>query len=90
MKRIGITTFYYHNWNFGGMLQGYALYKRINNLGYNSEEIWMSIKRPETSMGPKMWNYVESNIITMKVVNAFYLQWSRQRKNFWERTYPGM
>lgn len=31
MKNIGIVTFYYKNYNFGGLLQAYALPKALGN-----------------------------------------------------------
>ena len=40
MKKIGILTFYYKNYNCGGLLQAYALQKVIDNMeGYQSEQI---------------------------------------------------
>lgn len=30
MKRVGIITFYYHNYNYGGLLQAYALERFLN------------------------------------------------------------
>ena len=42
MKKIGIITMYYHNKNYGGLLQSYALVKVINKLGSKSEQICRS------------------------------------------------
>lgn len=40
MKKIGILTFYYKNFNCGGLLQAYALQKVIDSMdGYMSEQI---------------------------------------------------
>lgn len=40
MKKIGILTFYYKNYNCGGLLQAYALQKVIDCMdGYQSEQI---------------------------------------------------
>ena len=39
MKRIGIITMYYNSENYGGIAQGFALQKYIENLGYDSEII---------------------------------------------------
>ncbi|MGD1816181.1 MAG: polysaccharide pyruvyl transferase family protein [Pleomorphochaeta sp.] len=43
MKKIGILTYYYKNYNYGGLLQAYALRYIIESMGYNSEQI--SFKR---------------------------------------------
>lgn len=39
MKRIAVISLYYNNYNYGGLLQAYALCKTIINLGYECEQI---------------------------------------------------
>lgn len=39
MKKIGIITHYYGSTNYGGLLQAYALCKKLNDLGYYAEQI---------------------------------------------------
>lgn len=39
MKKIGILTHYYGSNNYGGLLQAYALCKKLSNLGYDAEQI---------------------------------------------------
>ena len=39
MKDVAILTKYYKNYNYGGMLQGYALHKVVQNLGYSCDII---------------------------------------------------
>lgn len=39
MKKIAILTLYYHNYNYGGLLQAYALQKSIEKLGCQAEQI---------------------------------------------------
>lgn len=39
MKDVAILTKYYKNYNYGGMLQGYALYKVISYMGYSCDII---------------------------------------------------
>ncbi len=41
MKKIAIITLFYHNYNYGGVLQAYALQKEIEKLGYNCDVISM-------------------------------------------------
>lgn len=44
MKKVAILTKYYKNYNYGGMLQGYALHKTIEQLGFDcdiiSYDVW--------------------------------------------------
>lgn len=45
MKRVGIITLYYKNYNYGGQLGAYALQKAIAKLGFHCEQItfkWQS------------------------------------------------
>ncbi len=39
MKKVGILTLYESNYNYGGILQAYALRKKIENLGYDCKVI---------------------------------------------------
>lgn len=39
MKRVGIITLYYKNYNYGGQLGAYALQKAIAKLGFYCEQI---------------------------------------------------
>lgn len=39
MKKVGILTLYYKNYNYGGQLQAYALQKTISKLGYSAQQI---------------------------------------------------
>jgi len=39
MKRIGILTVFYQNYNFGGQLQAYALQSFLSKCGYDAEQI---------------------------------------------------
>lgn len=39
MKKIGILTLYYKNYNYGGLLQAFALRQVVENIGYDCEQI---------------------------------------------------
>lgn len=39
MKRVGIVSLYYHNANYGGLLQTYALQHVVESLGYDAKQI---------------------------------------------------
>lgn len=45
MKDVAILTKYYKNYNYGGMLQGYALYKTIKKLGYSCDIISYDVRK---------------------------------------------
>lgn len=47
MKRIGILTLYYRNYNYGGQLQAYALWNVVRNLGYECEQISFQRQRKD-------------------------------------------
>jgi len=39
MKKIGIVTMFYKTINYGGMLQAYALFRKLKNIGFSAEQI---------------------------------------------------
>lgn len=39
MKRIGVLTLYYNNYNLGGLLQAYALQRKLQLSGFKAEQI---------------------------------------------------
>lgn len=53
MKKVGIITLFYNNYNYGGMLQAFALQQFIEMQGFECEQI--AIDRMER--GKKDWNY---------------------------------
>lgn len=42
--KIGIVTLFYNNYNYGGILQAYALQKKLGIMGYQSEIILLDRK----------------------------------------------
>ena len=57
MKTIAILTLYYHNYNYGGLLQAYALQKAITKLGYQAEQISYKLES-----GYDSWNPIKASI----------------------------
>lgn len=57
MKKVAILTLYYHNYNYGGLLQAYALQKAITKLGYQAEQISY---RLESGYGG--WNPIKASV----------------------------
>ena len=52
MKDVAILTKYYRNYNYGGMLQGYALYSTIKSLGYSVDIISYDVRKNANSVYP--------------------------------------
>lgn len=56
-QKIAILTLYYHNYNYGGLLQAYALQKAITDLGYQAEQISYKLES-----GYDGWNPIKASI----------------------------
>lgn len=54
MKDVAILTKYYRNYNYGGMLQGYALYSAIKSLGYSVDIISYDVRQNANSVYPSI------------------------------------
>ena len=54
MKDVAILTKYYRNYNYGGMLQGYALYSVIKNMGYSVDIISYDVRKNANSVYPSI------------------------------------
>lgn len=67
MKRVGIITMYHGSYNYGGVLQSYALQKVVSDLGYYCEQI--SFQRKEKkSFKSNIKNRLEvDNLLTVIV-----------------------
>lgn len=71
MKKIGIISLYYMNFNYGGMLQAFALTKAIETLGYYAEQV--SIKRDRYKKIKKSVNaFCVPLKICRKLVSVFF------------------
>lgn len=57
MKKTAILTLYYHNYNYGGLLQAYALQKAITKLGYQAEQISYKLES-----GYDGWNPIKASM----------------------------
>ena len=57
IKTTAILTLYYHNYNYGGLLQAYALQKAITDLGYQAEQISYKLES-----GYDGWNPIKASI----------------------------
>lgn len=63
-SKIGILTYYYRNFNYGGILQAFALPKAIESLGYDCRQI--SYKGPAYNGKTKTerWEFLKGTIIS--------------------------
>lgn len=57
IKTTAILTLYYHNYNYGGLLQAYALQKAITDSGYQAEQISYKLES-----GYDGWNSIKASI----------------------------
>ena len=54
MKKIGIITHYYNSTNYGGVLQAYALCRRLNEAGLSAEQICYQPSPPRAGVAKKI------------------------------------
>ena len=74
MKKVGIITHYYGSQNYGGLLQAYALCKKLNALGYNAEQIQYIHKDVgEPNNAVRKWS-------TNRIANALKIRISRVKE----------
>lgn len=73
-KTIAILTLYYHNYNYGGLLQAYALQKAIAKLGYQAKQISYRLES-----GYNDWNPIKASI---KKPVAYLYHWAKYGKWF--------
>lgn len=78
MKKTAILTLYYHNYNYGGLLQAYALQKAITDLGYQAEQISYKL-----ASGYDGWNPIKASI---KKPVAYLYHWAKYGKWFEQYT----
>lgn len=74
IKKTAILTLYYHNYNYGGLLQAYALQKAITKLGYQAEQISYILES-----GYDGWNPIKASI---KKPVAYLYHWAKYGKWF--------
>ncbi len=54
MKDVAILTKFYKNYNYGGMLQWYALQRVISKLGYTADLISYDVTKNANSVYPNI------------------------------------
>ena len=66
--KVGILTLYYKNYNFGGLLQAYALQKIVSDLGYECEQIQYDYRSNDSNNR----NILKSNFVTRLLIHCKY------------------
>lgn len=74
VKKTAILTLYYHNYNYGGLLQAYALQKAVIKSGHQAKQISYRLES-----GYDGWNPVKASI---KKPVAYLYHWAKYGKWF--------
>ncbi|MBO5408667.1 MAG: polysaccharide pyruvyl transferase family protein [Clostridia bacterium] len=84
MKRVGIITMYHNSENYGGILQAYALTKKINLLGADAKQISFDTCGNKIFASQKSWKtFVKSTIAKcLKLLSYSNVKKSRNIRQF--------
>ena len=75
MKRIGIITWYYNCYNYGGLLQAYALTRVLNDMGFEAKQILANVVNKRA----RCLNEMNSNFGRGECYEIKYLLYSGRR-----------
>ena len=70
MKKVGILSLYYKNYNYGGQLQAYAMQHIISKLGYDARQI--CYVRPKSFLIRKVYVFFKQNNSQKKTLLGIY------------------
>ena len=88
MKKAGILTLYYKNYNFGGLLQAYALQKVLNDkFEIDAEQIRYSFYVEDKSIGKGENIHLKENNIIYKIGIDFFTQMKKKKINTRKRIF---
>lgn len=79
-KKIAILTLYYNNYNYGGLLQSYALQRIINMLGHDAVQISYKLET-----GYPGWSLVKSTLKKPLAYTFHQLKYGRWFSKYLER-----
>ena len=83
MMKIGILSLVYQNWNFGGLLQGYALEKVVQRICPTSAQIRVSRTMIDRSIKGMVASVMKSNRFFAEITNFLgHIKDPRNLKNF--------
>ncbi len=73
--KIGIVTHFYKNTNYGGLLQSYALTKKLEMMGYNAEQLCYVMSIKDISKQPfSLKCFIKKVYVTLKRMAKRVLQ----------------
>lgn len=83
-KRIAILSIYYHNWNFGALLQSYALNQVLRAMGFNAEHIRFCYAQPAPKTAPltkRIRTFLTRHRISAHLIERFFCLKDKDIKN---------
>ncbi|MCQ5140779.1 polysaccharide pyruvyl transferase family protein [Enterocloster bolteae] len=89
MKKVGILTHYYNSFNYGGVLQAYALCRVLNEMGYDAEQIQFKTRQmiiDDSIRENQSFKQIKS-FINRSFTNKMELR-NKEMKNFREKYIP--
>lgn len=76
MKKVGILTHYHNSINYGGVLQAYALCKKIEFLGYECEQIDIEFLSEWKNLNFSR-SFIDDYIKKIKFIKKIYIKFSK-------------
>lgn len=83
-KKIAILSIYYHNWNFGALLQSYALNRVLRSMGFEAEHIRFCYAEPAPEKSPlpkRIRTILTRHRISAHFLERFFCLKEREMKN---------
>ncbi|MDO4269911.1 MAG: hypothetical protein Q4C72_03205 [Eubacteriales bacterium] len=83
-KKVGILSLFYHNWNFGGMLQAYARRESVQKLGYEAEHVCYSripSANKKSGTQEKIRAFLAKRKQTNEILHCYYYFINRDKRN---------
>ncbi len=85
-KKAAILSIYYHNWNFGALLQSYALNQVLRTMGIEAEHIRFCYAEPASEKSPirkRIRTVLTRHRISAHLLERFFCIKEHDLKNRW-------
>lgn len=85
-KKAAVFSIYYHNWNFGALLQSYALNQILRNMGIEAEHIRFCYAEPAVEKSPlrkRIRTVLTRHRISAHLLERFFCIKEHDLKNRW-------
>lgn len=80
MKQAGVISLFYHNWNFGGLLQAYALTAAMSETGWAAEQL--SVNTASFFITGSSWkDQVRRQLVKHRVSNQLLEQHQKAKQH---------